>query len=102
MLSGLEHFGRHILWGAADGCRAGALSEVVLGKAEICELDVAIDIEQYILGFLIPVDDIVGVEVLEAKEHFDEVELGCLFREGTMSVEMEEELPSRAELHEDV
>ena len=53
-----EHFRGHVFGTAAEG--VGGLAFVVegLGKAEVRDLDVAVDGDEQVLGFQVPVDDV--------------------------------------------
>jgi len=65
-----------------------------LGEAEISELDVAVDVDEDVFGLQVPVDDLLGVEVLDAQEDFSEVKLGQEFWKPAFLLEMVEHFPS--------
>jgi len=66
--------------GVANGAAVGEGAEVVvavelLGKAEVDEEDVACLVDDAVFGLQVPVNDLLGVQVFESKEHFHSVEL---------------------------
>ena len=58
----VEYLRRHVLHGAAER-EAQLLVRALLDAAEVCELDVALPIQHYVLRLEVSVDDPVEVEM---------------------------------------
>lgn len=69
---GCDYLWREVVWRAAQGpCDVGHL----LGEAEVGDLEVAVAVEQQVLGLQVTVDDVVRVQVVERERDFGRVEL---------------------------
>ena len=79
-----------VVRGAAD--REGALLVDDFGKAIVGNLDVAIAVNQQILGLEIAVHDAFGVDVLQRQQHVGRVELRGAICEGSLHIQVVEQL----------
>lgn len=52
----------------------------------------ALAVEHDVLGFEVPVDDALGVQVAQGQCDLRQVETGCVFQEDALSLQMREEL----------
>ena len=102
VLARLQHLWRHILRRATDRERPRSESELVLRKPKISQFDMPVHIQQHVFRLQIAIHNIVIVEVFEAEKYFQKVEFSRLLWEGTVFVQMEEELTARAEFHQNV
>mmetsp|Transcript_6810 Transcript_6810/g.12337 ORF Transcript_6810/g.12337 Transcript_6810/m.12337 type:complete len:208 (+) Transcript_6810:509-1132(+) len=69
-----EHvFGRHVAGGAAKGVRPLAVLQH-LGEPEVAQLDVALLVDEHVLGLKVAVDGVVVVEVGEREDEGADVE----------------------------
>eukprot|EP00968_Pinguiococcus_pyrenoidosus_P002425 scaffold135_cov249-Pinguiococcus_pyrenoidosus.AAC.9 len=96
----IQNFRRHVLRGAAHalGTRRRLL-DARLCKAKVPKLDVAIVLEEDVLGLQVAVHDVPRVEMLQCERQLGRVEARDSLRETTIPAKVEEELPSRTEVH---
>lgn len=71
----LDDLGRDVLGGPAHGVGHLVLAEADLRQAEICQLDVAVLVDENVLGLQVAVYDIPLVQVLEGQQDLCRVEL---------------------------
>jgi hypothetical protein len=99
-----QHLRRKVFIGATEG--VGALAGEVgrqaefLSEAKIGELDVSIDVEQYVLGFEVPIHDPLCMHVFEGEEDFCGVESCPVFGENLVSLQVREELAALNEVED--
>ena len=96
---GLDDLGREVLGRAAERPRA-VLDQ--LGEAEVDDLQVALAVEQQVLGLEVAVDDVAVVEVLEREHHRRAVEGGGGLVELALLLQQREELAALADLEHHV
>ena len=76
-----QHLRRRVVGRAAAG--VGAIAHL-LGKAEVAQLDVALGVQEHVLGLEVTIDDFVHVDVGEREHERGDVEardlLGDLMR----------------------
>ena len=65
-----EDLGRDIVWRATHGVGHVTTCFEQLAQAEVGQLNVPVSAEQHILRLQVPVDDSLGVKVLETKNDF--------------------------------
>ena len=61
----LKNLWRHVLWRAAKRVGLVKLAHVLLTQAKVCELDVAVHVNENVLGLEVAVDDAVRVQVIQ-------------------------------------
>ena len=95
-----EDLGAHVLGRAAEG-----VTPVPLGddfrQAEVCYLDVTVDVDQDVLWLDVPIHNVFAVQVLKAEQKLREVEPSLVFSELLHFTQVEEHLSSRAEIHDE-
>jgi hypothetical protein len=86
---------RYHLW-AEVACSAhktlkeGRLCEVVLRKAKVCQSDVALIVEQTILGLEIAIQNLLGMKIFQAKQDFAKIEHAIWLLKAATLMHMEE------------
>ena len=73
--SDLDRFGREVERRAAESRRPVLLADVLLGEAKVRELDVAVVVDQDVLGLEVPVDDVQLVQLAERQRQLRQEEL---------------------------
>ncbi len=66
---------------------AAFVAETHAGKAEVRELDVAISANEHVVRFEVPVDDAMGVEVLDCEDELCNVHHGHLWGDSAQAVQ---------------
>ena len=97
------HLGRHVRGRAAEG--GGAVVERrhrLLRQPEVGEADVALGVEQDVLGLEVAVDDVVAVELLQREHDLGAVQPHAPLVEGALAPQVEEELAARLQRHHEV
>lgn len=102
MVLPLHHFRRHV-----PGRAAGFLGVVggeELGDAEVGDVEEAFEVEDEVLGFDVPVDDFVGVDVLEGEEDAGDEEPGLRLVEELLLVprDVKAQVAAREEVQNEV
>lgn len=83
-----------------EGSRAFILKE--LARSHVDELDIAVFVDDYVLGFEVSVEDLLGVQVLQRKHHRGYVELGVFGGQQTDITDHVEELQSVDEFGQEI
>lgn len=97
-----ERGGERRLPDAATGARGHLLVDQLLGEAEVRELDVTLPVQQYILRLEVPVDNLLGVQVLNGADDLRGVEEPRAAGEAAPVAQVAEELAAWHELHQHV
>ena len=93
-----QDFGAHVLGRAAE--RVGSLPLWYdFRKSEIGYFNVAVDVDEYVLGLDVSVDNVVGVQVLEAEQQLRKIKLSLLLSEFLHLAQVEEHFAACAEVH---
>ena len=78
------------------------LREVLLGEAEVGELEVAVDVDEDVLRLHIAVENVVLVQVLDSQYHFGDQQFRLLRVEVTMLLDHVEQVTAWAEVQNEV
>lgn len=80
-------FGRYHLRGQIVRGSAQGPSDIghLLGKAEICDLQMTMAIQEKILRFQVAIDDMLGMKILEGQSHLSGIELSDRIRESLIN-----------------
>ena len=92
----LDHFGGHVLGGPAERVGDFAGVEAGLAESEVSDLDVAVVVDEEVLGLEVAVDDVLLVEVHQTIEDFDEVEASVVLAHPLDGFKVVEELSAGA------
>ena len=96
---GGHDLGRQVVGGTAEGpCDVGHL----LGEAKVGDLEVAVAVEQQVLGLQVAVDDVVRVQVVEGQGDLGGVELGDGVGEALGLAQQTEQLAALDKVHDHV
>ena len=95
MASAQDHLRSHVLSRPAIGEGFG-FSVDLFGEAEVDDFAVAVGVDEYVFGLEVAVDDGLGVQVLDAVEDLQKVELGHVFVHHLHLLEEVEELAAGA------
>ena len=57
----IQHLRSHVLWASTVGVGGLILLDVSFGESEISNFEVSVVVNYYVLGFDIPVDDLLAV-----------------------------------------
>ena len=104
----MDDFGREVLRGAAQGVRLDRVARLVvsqaLGEAKVDELDVALAVEEQVLGLHVPVGypPLLLVQVLQDQDNLGGVEAGHVLAEPAELAQVGEELATGHVVEEDV
>ena len=79
----------HVLDGAAESV-VELLVGALLNAAKVGELDVAPPVEHDVLRLEVPVDDALGVEVLQSQQDLGQVEDGCVLHQHPLLLQLHE------------
>ncbi len=90
MLAALDHLGWEIVEGAAEG--GAPVTRGVHAPAKVADLELAIDAKEEVLGFDVPVDDVLRVEVGEGVGHLVDINGAAALRERAVLCELLVEL----------
>mmetsp|Transcript_82747 Transcript_82747/g.210525 ORF Transcript_82747/g.210525 Transcript_82747/m.210525 type:complete len:391 (-) Transcript_82747:55-1227(-) len=93
-----DHLGAEVARGPDEGGEDGILRQVVLRKAEVCQTDVPVIVEQTILWLQITVKDLLRVQIFETKQNLAKVEHGVRFLEAAPLEHVEEKLTAATEI----
>lgn len=91
----LQNLGGKILGGAAEGTRAALGSragDLVLGQAEVGQADVAVGVQQDVLGLQVAIDDVRRVHGLQSHGHLSSIQSRPRFGKATVLLQPEEQL----------
>ena len=104
----MDDFGREVLRGTAQGVRLDRVARLVvsqaLGEAKVDELDVALAVEEQVLGLHVPVGypPLLLVQVLQDQDNLGGVEAGHVLAEPAELAQVGEELATGHVVEEDV
>mmetsp|Transcript_58483 Transcript_58483/g.163922 ORF Transcript_58483/g.163922 Transcript_58483/m.163922 type:complete len:330 (+) Transcript_58483:68-1057(+) len=98
----VHDLGRQVLGRAAHGLRRDVVLDPFLAQPEICDLDVAIGVEEQVLRLQIAVDDAQAVQVCDGRGHLRRVEDRSALAEPACAAQVVEQLAPGAELHDHV
>lgn len=70
----VQHLRTHVLSGAAVSLVQNVFA-LHFRQTEVCKLDVAVDVDEYILRLEISVDNVLSMNVLQAEEDLGKIEL---------------------------
>lgn len=95
-----QHLRRHVLRRPAEGVGSVSELEANLGEAEVCELQMPVLVQHYVLRLQVSVEDVVLVQVLYGFQDLCEVELGLPLSHSALwnVVELVEKLTAGTEL----
>mmetsp|Transcript_43848 Transcript_43848/g.83733 ORF Transcript_43848/g.83733 Transcript_43848/m.83733 type:complete len:233 (+) Transcript_43848:975-1673(+) len=99
MAAALDDLGGKVLGRPTQGPRP---IQHFLGETEVRHLDVPLVIQQQVLGLEVAVQNVLGVHVLQHRQHRGSEVARCGQRETSRRAQVAEELPSRSKLHEHV
>ena len=97
----VDNLRSHVLHGAAKRV-VELLIGALLDAAEVGELDVAPPVQHHVLRLEVPVDDALGVEVLQGEQDLRQVEDGGVLHQHPLLLQLHEELSARQILHDQV
>lgn len=97
----VDHFGGHVLVGAADTRLAGGRVQPTRA-AEVAQFDVEAGVKQNVFGLDVPVQDVSAVKVLDGQGGLGQEAQGHVLAEALRAVDVEEETAVRGFLHDDV
>jgi len=83
---------RQVLGGSTEGVGLLVETHVDLAEAEVAQGDVALIVQENVLGLEVPVDDVHGVQGLDCRKKLADVELGSYQREPPGFLQVVEEL----------
>jgi hypothetical protein len=104
----MDHLGRDVLGGAAHGVGLDGVAGFVIpephGEAKVDQLDVALGVEQQVLGLQVPVGDaaLLLVQVLEDQHDLGGVEAGRVLVEAAELAHVGEELAAGHVVEEEI
>ena len=96
----LHHLGGEVVEGAAEGVALGGGG--VNGPSEVCDLDLALAVDEEVLGLDVAVDDVFLVAVVEGRGEGADVVGRPLLREAFQALEVLVEFAPRGELEDEV
>ena len=99
-LTVLQHLRTEILRRAAKRI-ASFVAPDDLGEAKVGDSDVPIHVDQDVLWLDVTIDDVTIVHVLEAEKDLSHVKLGQFFREASLLQQVEEQLTTSADIHDE-
>jgi hypothetical protein len=93
-----QYLRAHVLWGPAEAMAPLAFL-YNFGQAKVCNLEVAIDVNQDVFWLDVPINNFQVVHELQTFDQLAEVELGLILGELLYFSKMEEHLATRADVH---
>ncbi len=78
------------------------LVDGLLAEAEVGELDMALSVEQDVLGLEVAIDDALPVEMLQRQRDLGDVEAGRVLQEDALALEVHEQLATTEVLQDEV